>query len=125
MSLVKNCIICGSILRGKKTKYCSINCTRIAERRYRTLLRRKAQENFNKYKIERGCEVCGYNKCSASLDFHHLHGKDFRIIALGFLYQTRQIKRELVKCILLCKNCHYELHYEETRKKILENGDAE
>ncbi len=66
------------------------------------------------------CEHCGYDKCAAAMDFHHLDPdqKDFSLSQ----YRTRSfedIKPELDKCILLCSNCHRELHAEES-KQILE-----
>jgi hypothetical protein len=61
------------------------------------------------------CETCGYNKCIASLDFHHLDPskKDFAISKVRRTTLTNEVKVELDKCILLCRNCHAELHYYE------------
>lgn len=58
------------------------------------------------------CEVCGYNKCIAALDFHHLDPskKDFGIGEKGFTRSWEKIKKELDKCILVCSNCHREIH---------------
>ena len=59
------------------------------------------------------CCICGYNKSYRSLHFHHLNPKekDFTIGAkwgkLGF---NDEIKKELDKCILVCANCHGEIH---------------
>ena len=60
------------------------------------------------------CSCCGYNKCPASLDFHHVN-KNTKTAEIGLLI-ARNIKWELLKieldnCILLCANCHRELHY--------------
>ncbi|CAN5647456.1 hypothetical protein BH20ACI4_BH20ACI4_35300 [soil metagenome] len=57
------------------------------------------------------CSNCGYNKCVGALDFHHLNPqkKDFTIS--GNSGKWENLKIELDKCILLCKNCHAELHY--------------
>ncbi len=57
------------------------------------------------------CEKCGYNKCKRALHFHHTNPseKDF---SLG-TYRCRSwetIKAELDKCILVCANCHAEIH---------------
>lgn len=58
------------------------------------------------------CELCGYNKCLASLDFHHLdpNTKSFGIAAIGHTRSWEKLKVELDKCILICGNCHGELH---------------
>ncbi|MDE2022470.1 MAG: helix-turn-helix domain-containing protein [Patescibacteria group bacterium] len=57
------------------------------------------------------CCVCGYNRCFRALDFHHTNGeeKEFSIgQRQGNSFES--IKAELDKCILVCKNCHAELH---------------
>lgn len=58
------------------------------------------------------CEVCGYNKTIRSLDFHHKDPKlkDFTIS--GKSYSFERLKNEVDKCILVCSNCHGEIHEE-------------
>ncbi len=58
------------------------------------------------------CEICGYNKCNQALEFHHLdsNSKDFGISAKGYTRSWKKVKDELDKCIMLCANCHRELH---------------
>lgn len=58
------------------------------------------------------CSKCGYSKCMAALEFHHLDPtvKEFNIGTTGFTRSWARIKAELDKCILLCANCHRELH---------------
>jgi hypothetical protein len=56
------------------------------------------------------CEICGYNKNISALEFHHLDPskKEF-----GLTANTNSIERqkeEADKCILLCANCHREIH---------------
>ena len=58
------------------------------------------------------CQSCGYDRCKRALEFHHIDegSKDFGI---GFKGETRsweKVKSELDKCILLCANCHREVH---------------
>ena len=57
------------------------------------------------------CVYCGYNKCIAAMQFHHLDPsqKDFRISS-GHSKSWDKVRNELDKCILLCANCHFELH---------------
>ena len=57
------------------------------------------------------CEKCGYNKCVAALEFHHLDPtkKEFEIS--GNSYSLKRLKEEADKCILICSNCHREEHY--------------
>ena len=58
------------------------------------------------------CEVCGYTKCSAALDFHHKDesNKRFGISAKGYTRSWEAVKAELDGCYLLCANCHREAH---------------
>ena len=62
------------------------------------------------------CELCGYNACKESLAFHHLNPKEkeFNLSRVSKKWET--IKKELDKCILLCHNCHSEVHYLENEK---------
>ena len=58
------------------------------------------------------CEICGYHKCSRALNFHHVDpkSKDFGIAARGLTRSWDKIRQEIDKCILLCSNCHMEVH---------------
>lgn len=58
------------------------------------------------------CCICGYSKCNAALEFHHLNPneKDFGIASKGYTRAWNKVKEELDKCILVCSNCHRELH---------------
>jgi predicted nucleic acid-binding Zn ribbon protein len=60
------------------------------------------------------CEKCGYDKCFRALDFHHKNPKDkkFNISAKGLSQSWESLKKEADKCMLICSNCHRELHYE-------------
>ena len=79
------------------------------------------QRNLKKLMVEyKGgkCEKCGYNKCIWAFDFHHINSedKDFNISNISTL-SWEKVKKELDKCIMLCANCHRELHYEEYKNK--------
>ncbi len=64
-----------------------------------------------------GCCKCGYNKCDSALEFHHIDRstKEHRPAKLLF-GSWEKIVEELKKCILLCSNCHRELHACEYNK---------
>lgn len=57
------------------------------------------------------CQCCGYDKCIQALDFHHLDPtqKDFSF-SDNVNRSWEKIKEELKKCILVCANCHREIH---------------
>lgn len=86
---------------------------------------------FLEYKGISGCEKCGYNRCSSSLDFHHINSddKDFMLGQITTVYKsiydlTTQIENELNKCMILCKNCHMIEHtdaefFEEYKEEII------
>ena len=65
-----------------------------------------------KIKQARGgkCIKCGYDKCIKALEFHHIDPtqKDFTISNDRFRLQ--EAVEESKKCILICSNCHKELH---------------
>lgn len=82
--------------------------------------RNKLKEELVEYKGGK-CEICGYNKCIEALEFHHLNPeeKDFSISSYSTL-SIDGLKAEVDKCILVCANCHREIHHkinEENRKK--------
>ena len=79
--------------------------------------RRKIRQMALAYKGE-VCQKCGYNRCLEALEFHHFQktGKDFGISARGYTRSWSKIKQELDKCILLCANCHREIHSGENNK---------
>lgn len=63
-----------------------------------------------------GCKLCGYNKCPAALEFHHLDPaeKEFQINKRWSMSDEKLLK-ELDKCVLLCSNCHREVHWKLDR----------
>ncbi|MFA6027586.1 MAG: hypothetical protein WC752_01535 [Patescibacteria group bacterium] len=75
------------------------------------LRRKKLRSMAIRLKGEK-CALCGYKKCEQALEFHHLHSskKDFGISAKGYTRSWKKIKEELDKCVMLCSNCHREVH---------------
>ena len=57
------------------------------------------------------CCICGYDKCSAALEFHHLNPeeKEFTLGANTNIGTEKAIA-EIKKCVLVCANCHREIH---------------
>ncbi len=58
------------------------------------------------------CSQCGYNRCIDALEFHHIDPaqKDFNISSKGYTRSWERVQEELDKCIIICANCHRELH---------------
>lgn len=57
-----------------------------------------------------GCQMCGYDKLQRNLSFHHLRDKEFGINVRAFQHTPDKILDEIRKCILVCHNCHGEIH---------------
>lgn len=81
--------------------------------------RQKIKEKAIEYKGSK-CEKCGYDKCKWAFDFHHLdpNEKDFSL-SKNITLSWDKVKKELDKCILVCANCHREIHYNEYINKAL------
>lgn len=59
------------------------------------------------------CVVCRYDRCCDALEFHHRDpaNKDFALSAIRVTPRAwKLIAQELRKCVLLCSNCHREVH---------------
>jgi hypothetical protein len=101
--------ICRFVLEGRGYYRCTKCRSEAVSKK-----RRKIKEELVKYKGGK-CEVCGYCKCIAALEFHHVDftEKDFNISKDGLTRSVEKAKEEVDKCILICSNCHRELHYQE------------
>ncbi len=58
------------------------------------------------------CQLCGYSRCLTALDFHHVDEKtkEFGLSQRDLTKSWDKIIHELTKCILVCANCHREIH---------------
>jgi hypothetical protein len=95
---------------GKKFSYCK-DCNK------QNVIDRKRQFKLKclEYKSSQ-CSKCGYNKCPAALEFHHLDPstKDFipsHYSNTSWDKNKDKVMKELDKCIVLCANCHREEHF--------------
>lgn len=95
-------------LRNKE--YHKLNKDKIKQRH--TIRIEKNKLDFINYKGGK-CKICGYNKCVASLEFHHINpdDKDNKLMKQISTRSLEIAKVELDKCDLLCSNCHREIHY--------------
>jgi DNA-directed RNA polymerase subunit M/transcription elongation factor TFIIS len=76
--------------------------------------RRKVQSQLGRSYInedkKRGCEICGYNKFIGALDYHHVRGDKVFELSSNSSRSIKAIQDEIDKCMLVCANCHRELH---------------
>ncbi len=56
------------------------------------------------------CIICGYDKCVSALSFHHIDPKTKDFGISGKTISWERVQAELSKCVLLCHNCHAEVH---------------
>lgn len=73
--------------------------------------RRRIKNKLVEYKGG-SCVKCGYNKSIQVLQFHHINPNEKDFTISGKSYSFEKMKNEVDKCILLCSNCHIELHEE-------------
>jgi transposase len=71
--------------------------------------RRKAKEILVREAGGR-CQLCGYDRSQAALEFHHLDPdtKEFGVARRG-AHGIDRLRAEIEKCVLLCSNCHAEV----------------
>lgn len=77
----------------------------------RTAQRTKDNVKILKKEFGGKCSVCGYAKCMDALQFHHLDPNE-KEFALSSRRQSNLdlLRKEMSKCILVCANCHAEIH---------------
>ena len=83
------------------------NCRKEMHRQYRI----KRRKPINDFKLSHPCAICGEEDIS-ELDFHHINPKEkiFKI-SLGYSKTLKELKQEIVKCIVLCHSCHSLFHH--------------
>jgi transposase len=56
------------------------------------------------------CLLCGYDRYSGALAFHHLDPSAKRFsLGGGHTFSLARMREEATKCVLLCANCHAEV----------------
>lgn len=74
---------------------------------------KSARDKISSYMNSRGgakCLICGYNKCTAALEFHHRDPTE-KDPSWSIGWSLPRLKKELDKCDILCANCHREVHH--------------
>lgn len=85
--------------------------------KYLTLSKEHKKETikwFINYKSTLSCSNCGESRYW-TLDFHHTNSeeKEYNISILANSSSKKKLIKEMSKCIILCANCHRDLHYRE------------
>ena len=114
MKVIITCTICGKILTGRQTMFCSPNCKNKSLQSYQAQQARGLErKKILTTKLGGCCHICGYKKNLSALTFHHKDPKKKLFqLDLRSLSNRKQtlIDLEIKKCILVCHNCHAELH---------------
>lgn len=98
---------------GNNRKFCYSCMPSGLTRQERTTLRNQLyRQKSIEHRLKIGCSICGYNKCAGALEWHHhtddkLYNPSDTLVRSWGLYIE-----ETNKCVLLCANCHREVHEE-------------
>lgn len=73
--------------------------------------RRRLKKTMVNYKGGE-CQFCGYSKYVGAIDFHHVDSTSKKFgLSMDQMYRSWEtVKKELDKCVIVCANCHRELH---------------
>ena len=117
--MIKKCEICGNefetLPNGDSRKYCfecSPSYPKGGSRAKTISALRRAMKKEAVRRHGGKCEICGYDKCLDALTFHHLDPtkKEFGLAQGGVTHSWEEYLKESEKCILVCANCHAEIH---------------
>ena len=113
------CITCQTVLVGRQRRFCCRRCKNAdTNHRHQSYASQQARGLERKLRLlaESGscCRHCGYSRNLAALTWHHVEpkAKSFALDMRSMSNRSEgEIRAELVKCIVLCANCHAELHF--------------
>ena len=104
---------------GRSCRYCESPIDR-ASRNARACTKCRNQKYIRRWErlkeqaiADKGgrCEICGYDRYRGALDFHHVDptqkGAEWTTVKK---WSKDRRNKELAKCVLLCSNCHREVH---------------
>lgn len=111
--VAKICAFCGNHhnQKGRRCPTCNFNYRKIN-------VTAKVQSIVGKK-----CWICSYDKCWRNLAFHHIDPskKLFCLTSREYMLKWEKVYAEMKKCVLLCHNCHGEVHESLiSKERILE-----
>lgn len=92
----------------------------------------RTRSRFNKaliarWKIRKGCCICGYKTHHAGLVLDHMDpltkDRNKRSLSFNPLWKKERIKSELSKCQVLCATCHNVRSYQQQHYNFRSSGD--
>ena len=117
--ITKACTVCGTTFTSKRARTTVCLTCRARSPEEIKAARVQAVTDFRRRQKQRAIEYmggscckCGYSKCSYALEFHHTDPteKEFSLSQTGVTRSWDRLLAELKKCILVCSNCHREIH---------------
>lgn len=117
------CKICNTPIPVTRSIYCSNKCksklqsnANYKNQQSRGKIRKQAMID----KMGGKCSLCGYSKCLGALEFHHVDPstKEFGLDCRRFSNTSQEkLDIEAAKCIIVCSNCHAEIHWYKDDEK--------
>lgn len=119
-----------SLKRGKPQAYCKDCHKEYRKIHYEnnkqkyidkaSLYRKDFYKWFENFKRTLKCHNCNESRHWV-LDFHHLDSetKDNNVSTLIGTCSKTKVLEEIDKCIVLCSNCHRDLHYQEKQIAVV------
>lgn len=108
----KICARCGEKFYPKKQAKTRRYCYDCIPEDFAVADTRKAIKKWGLEYKGHSCQCCGYDACTEALEFHHVDEttKSFNLSDHNIKLDWPIIKKELDKCIVVCANCHREIH---------------
>jgi len=74
----------------------------------------KVRGGFYAWLFNFTCQDCGLMNDTRSLNFHHVipEDKELTIIQYAGIQDKIKLFKEILKCVYICENCHYQRHAE-------------
>jgi hypothetical protein len=113
-----NCLSCVPFKSKNGTGKLYSNWTEERKARHRAVAAAKGLKRKQLLVEYKGgaCKMCGYNKCTRALHFHHRNplDKSFDLCTTEMKAKNWDlVLKEADKCDLVCSNCHCEIHDKE------------